>query len=89
LRDAIQRKGGQVAIAPTQVIAANEEDLAGFPGTAGVAAKHLRTGEEIRIDADQITATVSTSIPYGTGGTDSLALRAAIPSPADVVGLSR
>jgi hypothetical protein len=44
LRDAIQRKGGQVAIAPTQVIAANEEEFAGFPGTVGVAEKHLGTG---------------------------------------------
>ena len=37
-----------------------EELLAGFAGTGGVAAKHLDTGEEIRVNADALTATAST-----------------------------
>jgi beta-lactamase class A len=42
------------------VIAAIEHELATFPGTGGVAARNLDTGEEIRINADEITATAST-----------------------------
>jgi beta-lactamase class A len=41
-------------------ISAIERELATFPGTGGVAAKHLGTGEEIRVNADEQTATAST-----------------------------
>lgn len=42
------------------VVAAIERELAAFPGTGGVAAKHLDTGEEIRVNAEELTATAST-----------------------------
>ena len=42
------------------VIAAIEQEFADFPGTGGVAAKQLNTGEEIRVNADETTATAST-----------------------------
>src|ERR671917_1697383 len=42
------------------VIAAIEREFADFPGTGGVAAKQLDTGEEIRVNADETTATAST-----------------------------
>lgn len=37
-----------------------EREFAAFPGTTGLAAKHLATGREIRINADAVTATAST-----------------------------
>jgi len=37
-----------------------ERELAAFPGTAGVAAKDLGTGEEIRVNADALMPTAST-----------------------------
>ena len=37
-----------------------ERESAEFGGTGGVAAKHLGTGEEIRVNADAVTATAST-----------------------------
>ena len=43
-----------------RVIAEIEEAFAGFAGTGGVAAKHLGTGEEIRVNAAAMTATAST-----------------------------
>ncbi len=49
-----------VATDREQVIAEIERELADFAGTGGVAAKHLETGEEIRINADATTATAST-----------------------------
>ncbi len=42
------------------VVAAIEDELARFPGTGGVFAKQLDTGEEIRVNADETTATAST-----------------------------
>ncbi|HEU0116368.1 MAG TPA: serine hydrolase [Thermomicrobiales bacterium] len=42
------------------VVAAIEAEFARFPGTGGVAAKNLDTGEEIRVNADETTATAST-----------------------------
>jgi beta-lactamase class A len=42
------------------VVAAIEAEFAAFPGTGGVAAKRLDTGEEIRVNADETTATAST-----------------------------
>jgi beta-lactamase class A len=42
------------------VVEAIERELAAFPGTGGVAARHLGTGEEIRVNADEQTATAST-----------------------------
>jgi beta-lactamase class A len=42
------------------VIAAIEREFADFPGTGGVAARQLNTGEEIRVNADETTATAST-----------------------------
>lgn len=42
------------------VIAAIERELANFAGTGGVAAKQLDTGEEIRVNAEETTATAST-----------------------------
>jgi beta-lactamase class A len=49
-----------MGIARDQVIAAIEREFADFQGTGGVAAKHLGTGEEIRFNADEPTATAST-----------------------------
>ena len=43
-----------------QVTATIEQELAEFAGSGGVAAKNLNTGEEIRINADAVTATAST-----------------------------
>lgn len=43
-----------------EVVRDIEELLAGFAGTGGVAAKHLGTGEELRVNADEPTATAST-----------------------------
>jgi beta-lactamase class A len=42
------------------VIAAIEREFGAFSGTGGVAAKHLDTGEELRVNADEQTATAST-----------------------------
>jgi beta-lactamase class A len=42
------------------LIAAIEREYADFPGTGGVAARQLNTGEEIRVNADETTATAST-----------------------------
>ncbi|MGH2616862.1 MAG: serine hydrolase [Thermomicrobiales bacterium] len=42
------------------VIAAIEREFANFAGTGGVAAKQLETDEEIRVNADELTATAST-----------------------------
>ncbi|MEA2524304.1 MAG: beta-lactamase class [Thermomicrobiales bacterium] len=42
------------------VVGAIERELAAFAGTGGVAAKHLGTGEEIRVNADEETGTAST-----------------------------
>jgi beta-lactamase class A len=42
------------------VIEAIEREFAAFAGTGGVAAKHLGTGEEIRVNADAETGTAST-----------------------------
>lgn len=46
--------------ATDQVIAKIHQEFAGFPGRAGVAATNLVTGEEIRVNADEETATAST-----------------------------
>jgi beta-lactamase class A len=43
-----------------QVIAAIEQEIADFPGTAGVYAKNLTTGEEIAVDPDTVRPTAST-----------------------------
>src|SRR3712207_5016623 len=43
-----------------RVIGEIEREFAEFAGTGGIAAKHLGTGEEIRINADDLTATAST-----------------------------
>ncbi len=43
-----------------RVIAEIEQELAGFAGTGGVAATRLDTGEEIRVNAEAVTATAST-----------------------------
>jgi beta-lactamase class A len=43
-----------------QVIAEIEREFAAFPGSGGLAARNLGTGEEIRINADETTATAST-----------------------------
>ncbi len=43
-----------------RVVAAIEAEFAAFSGTAGLAVKHLGTGEEIRVNADTETATAST-----------------------------
>ena len=45
---------------PAATIAAIGREFATFAGTGGVAAKHLGTGEEIRVNADAETATAST-----------------------------
>ena len=37
-----------------------ERELAAFAGSGGVAVKHLGTGEQIRVNADAVTATAST-----------------------------
>ena len=42
------------------VIAAIEREFAEFPGSGGVAAKRLDTGEELRVNAEAQTATAST-----------------------------
>lgn len=42
------------------LIAKIEREFAEFVGTGGVAAKHLETGEQIRVNADETTATAST-----------------------------
>jgi len=42
------------------VVGAIERELAAFAGTGGIAAKHLGTGEEIRVNADGETGTAST-----------------------------
>lgn len=42
------------------IVAAIERELAALPGTEGVAARHLGRGEEIRVNADEVTATAST-----------------------------
>ncbi len=42
------------------VVTAIERELAAFPGTGGVAARNLDSGEEIRVNADELTATAST-----------------------------
>jgi beta-lactamase class A len=49
-----------VAVSIQQVVADIEREFAGFAGTGGVAAKNLGTGEEIRVSADDTTATAST-----------------------------
>ncbi|MBA3415555.1 MAG: serine hydrolase [Chloroflexia bacterium] len=41
-------------------VAAIEREFAGFAGTGGVFARHLGTGEEVRVNADAETATAST-----------------------------
>jgi len=43
-----------------RVIAAIHEEIASFPGNAGVFAKNLTTGEEIAVDPDTIRPTAST-----------------------------
>ncbi len=43
-----------------RVIGEIEREFADFAGTGGVAVKHLGTGEEIRVNADELTATAST-----------------------------
>ncbi|HEX5499763.1 MAG TPA: serine hydrolase [Thermomicrobiales bacterium] len=43
-----------------EVVAAIEAEFARFPGSGGVAARQLDTGEEIRVNADETTATAST-----------------------------
>ena len=43
-----------------RVIGEIEREFAEFAGTGGVAAKHLGPGEEIRVNADALTATAST-----------------------------
>lgn len=42
------------------VVAAIERELAAFPGTGGVYARRLDTGEEVAVNADEVTATAST-----------------------------
>jgi beta-lactamase class A len=42
------------------VVEAIEREFAAFAGTGGVAAKNLGTGEEIRVNADEVTGTAST-----------------------------
>ncbi len=42
------------------VVAGIEREFAAFAGTGGLVAKHLGTGEEIRVNADAETATAST-----------------------------
>src|SRR5262245_2341266 len=42
------------------VLAAIEREFADFPGTGGVAAKRLDTGEALRVNAEETTATAST-----------------------------
>jgi beta-lactamase class A len=49
-----------VAVSIQHVVADIEREFAGFAGTGGVAAKNLGTGEEIRVSADDTTATAST-----------------------------
>ena len=44
----------------SDVVGAIEREFAAFAGTGGVAAKHLGTGEEIRVNADAETGTAST-----------------------------
>lgn len=43
-----------------QLIAAIEWEFAEFPGSGGLAVRNLGTGEEIRVNADETTATAST-----------------------------
>jgi len=59
-RGSIDRREGSVEGGAARVIAEIEQELAGFAGTGGVAAKQLDTGEEIRVNADAVTATAST-----------------------------
>ncbi|MDQ3692255.1 MAG: class A beta-lactamase-related serine hydrolase [Chloroflexota bacterium] len=49
-----------MSAATDRVIANMHEEFAGFAGRAGVAATNLVTGEEIRVNADEETATAST-----------------------------
>src|SRR5688500_309292 len=42
------------------VVAAIERELAAFPGTGGLVATHLGSGEEIRVNPDLETTTAST-----------------------------
>ncbi len=56
---ALERETEQEADS-ARLIAAIERELATFPGTGGVAVKNLDTGEEIRVNADDIVATAST-----------------------------
>ncbi len=51
---------GNVQAKQRGVVEAIEREFAEFPGSAGLAVKHLGTGEEIRINADAETATAST-----------------------------
>jgi beta-lactamase class A len=52
--------GGERNGRTDEVVAAIEAEFARFPGAGGVAAKRLETGEEIRVNADETTATAST-----------------------------
>jgi beta-lactamase class A len=49
-----------MGIKTADVVADIERDLAAFPGTCGIVAKHLGTGEEIRVNPDFETTTAST-----------------------------
>jgi beta-lactamase class A len=72
------------------VRAAIAAEFAGFAGTGGVAAKHLGTGEQIRVNADAVTATASTiKVPIlielfrqVEAGTVSLETRTRVPKAA-------
>lgn len=44
----------------TETVVEIEREFAAFPGTGGVAARNLDSGEEIRVNADELTATAST-----------------------------
>jgi beta-lactamase class A len=79
------------------VIAAIEDEIAGFPGTAGVAATHLGTGEAIRVNADRETATASTiKVPIlielmrrAESGDLDLRQRMRVPEPTPGSGVLR
>jgi beta-lactamase class A len=49
-----------MGIVTVDVVAEIERELAAFPGTGGLVAKHLGTGEEIRVNPDVETTTAST-----------------------------
>jgi beta-lactamase class A len=55
-RDVAEQAGAGTAT----VVAAIERELAAFPGTGGLVAKRLETGEEIRVNPDLETTTAST-----------------------------